>query len=151
VSGRLGNAAQNALMLLLFNNTAWANVGNTAGLQPSGAAGSLFVALHTADPGAAGTQATSEAAYSGYARQAVARSSGGWTVSGSSPTGATNTAAVTFPASLSGPETEANFSVGLQASGATQYMFTGPLTSSLVVNSGITPSFAISACTCTMD
>lgn len=151
MSGRMPNSFQNSIMLLLFNNTAIANVGSVAGLQPSSSAGSLYVGLNTADPGAAGTQATSEAAYTSYARQAVARSGAGWTISGSSPTSAQNTAAVTFPACTGSSETETWFTVGLQSSGATVAMFQGPLTSSLAVSSGITPSFAIDACTCTID
>ena len=39
---------------------------------------SLYVSLHTANPGATGNQTTSEAAYTSYARVAVARTSGGW-------------------------------------------------------------------------
>lgn len=127
MSGRIGNSAQSDILKLIFQNTAWANVGNTAGLQPSSAAGSFYVALHTADPGAGGTQATSEAAYTGYARVAVARSSGGWTLTGSSPTTSENTAAVTFPACTGGSETETWFSIGTQVSGATEYIYAGPL------------------------
>ena len=42
----------------------------------------LYVSLHTANPGAGGAQNTSEAVYTSYARVAVARSTGGWTLSG---------------------------------------------------------------------
>lgn len=42
-----------------------------------------YVSLHTGDPGEAGDQTTNEATYAGYARVAVARDSGGWTVTGS--------------------------------------------------------------------
>ena len=38
----------------------------------SSVAGSLYVSLHTADPGVGGGQNTNEATYSGYARVAVA-------------------------------------------------------------------------------
>jgi len=151
MSGRLANTAQSDLMKLLFQNTAWANVGNAGGLLGSSVAGSFYVSLHTADPGAAGSQTTSEAAYTSYARVAVARSTGGWTVSGSSPTSVTNAAAVTFPAATGGSETETWFTVGRDSSAAGEALFQGPLTSSLAVSSGITPSFAIGACTCTMD
>ena len=40
----------------------------------------LYLALHTADPGAAGSQTTNEATYTSYARVSVARSTAGWTV-----------------------------------------------------------------------
>ena len=76
------NSSENNLMLLVFNNTAWANVGNAGGLLPSSVAGSFYISLHTADPGETGSQTTSEANYTGYARVGVARSSAGFTVSG---------------------------------------------------------------------
>ena len=41
---------------------------------------SMYLALHTADPGELGnSQSTSEIAYTGYARVAIARSSSGFT------------------------------------------------------------------------
>mgnify|MGYP003441893878 CR=1 FL=1 len=46
----MSNAAEAALLDLLFLNTDWANVGDAAGLQNSAAAGSFYIALHTADP-----------------------------------------------------------------------------------------------------
>lgn len=65
----------------LLQNAAIALIGDAAGLQPSAAAGSLYLSLHTADP-TAGNQTTSEVAYTGHNRVAVARTSGGWTVTG---------------------------------------------------------------------
>ncbi len=67
------------LLKLVFQNIAATKIGDAAGLLPSAGAGSLYVSLHTANPGETGLQTTSEAAYGGYARQAVVRSSGGWT------------------------------------------------------------------------
>lgn len=69
----MSNGAETALLTILFKNTAWANVGDASGLQPSAVAGSFYIRLHTADPGEAGTGDTSEAAYTGYAPVAVAR------------------------------------------------------------------------------
>ena len=77
-----GNAFENAYLLLLFNNTNAANIGDATGLRGSTVAGSLHLALHSADPGEAGTQATNELAYTGYARLAPARSAAGFTVTG---------------------------------------------------------------------
>ena len=56
----------------MFNNTDFANIGDAGGLQNSATAGSLYVSLHTADPGEAGSQTTNEANYTSYARVAVA-------------------------------------------------------------------------------
>ena len=134
------NAFRTDLALLLFNNTAIANIGNVAGLQPSGVAGSLFVALHTADPTLAGAQNASEATFGAYARQAVARSSAGWTVSGNN---ASNTDIISFPEATSGSETITHFSVGYEVSGATKIIASAALDNSRAVSTGITLSFAI--------
>lgn len=132
-------AFSTGLLDLLLQNSALANIGDAAGLQPSASAGSLYIALHTANPGVGGNQSTSEAAYTGYARVAVARTSGGWTISGNAYS---NAAAITFPACTAGSETETYFSIGTSSTGAGEILLFGALTSSLAVSNGITPSFA---------
>lgn len=134
------NAFETALLTLYFNNTDHANVGDAAGIQNSATAGSFYISLHTADPGEAGSQTTSEATYTSYARVAVARSGAGWTVSGAN---ASNAAAINFPAATGGTNTITHFGIGSDSSGAGNLFFKGALTSSLAVSSGITPSFAI--------
>ncbi len=134
------NTFENELLLLLFNNTAIANIGDAGGLQPSVAAGSLYVALHTADPGEAGNQGTSEATYTGYARVAVARSGAGWTVVDN---GVTNTAEISFGEATAGSETITHFSVGTSSAGAGKILYKGTITPNLAVSNGITPRFAI--------
>ena len=134
------NAFETALLTLYFNNTDHANVGDAAGLQNSAAAGSFYISLHTADPGEAGTQTTSESAYTNYARVAVARSGAGWTVSGSN---ASNAAAITFATGGATGSLVTHFGIGTDSTGAGNLLFKGALTASLQVNSGITPSFAI--------
>jgi hypothetical protein len=133
-------AFEKALLKRYFNNTDHANVGDAAGIQNSAAAGSFYISLHTADPGEAGSQTTSEATYTSYARVAVARSGAGWTISGGN---ASNAAAVNFPAATGGSNTITHFGIGSDSSGAGNLFFKGALTSSLAVSSGITPSFAI--------
>lgn len=145
------NAFQTALLELIFENIALANIGNSSGLQPSSVAGDLYIALHTANPGAGGNQTTSEAAYTGYARVGVSRASGSWTISGSSPTSIANAAAVTFPAATGGSETETYFSIGTLSSGAGMILVSGALNSSLAVSNGVTPQFAVGAMTATVD
>jgi hypothetical protein len=145
------NDFESDILNLVFLNTDIANIGDAAGLQNSAAAGSLFVALHTADPGEAGNQSTSEATYTGYARVAVARSGAGFTVSGTAPTQVANAAAVTFGLCTAGSNTITHFSVGYQTSGATKIIVSGILTASLAVSAGITPSFAIGTLVTTVD
>lgn len=110
----------------------------------------LYVSLHTADPGATGNQNTNEATYgggTGYARVSVARTTGGWTLTGES---IANAATITFGACVGGTgETETFFGIGTAPSGAGILLYSGALTSNLAVSNGITPSFAAGALTIT--
>ena len=144
----MSNASETNLLNLLFNNTDWANVGDAAGLQNSAAAGSFYVALHTADPGDAGKQSTNEVSYTGYARVAVARTAGGWTVSGNQ---VSNTATVQFGECTAGSATATHFSVGLLTSGAGDILYSGSLSASRSISSGITPLFNAGALQGTID
>lgn len=124
-----GNTFENDLLLLLFNNTNIANLGDATGVRGSAAAGSLYVGLHTADPGEAGDQTTGEIAYTGYARVAVARSGAGWTVSANQ---VSNAALVTFGQMTGGAGgTVTHLSVGIASSGAGKVLYKGPLGTSI--------------------
>lgn len=133
-----GNTFENELLLLIFNNTDAALIGDATGLRGSSTAGSLYVSLHTGDPGEAGTQTTNEAAYGSYARVAVARSGAGWTVSTNT---VTNAALIQFPQCSSGSETETHFAIGTASSGTGKILYKGALSASLAVSSGIQPQF----------
>ena len=69
----LGDSFETALLQHIFQNASCSSIGDAGGLLPSAAAGSLWIALHTADPTDAGYQVTSESAYTNYARQGVSR------------------------------------------------------------------------------
>jgi hypothetical protein len=133
------NSMENGMLLLFFNNTDFANIGDAAGLQNSAAAGSLYISLHTSDPGEGGSQTTNETAYTNYARVAVARSGAGWTVTDNA---VTNAAAITFPTGGVTGATITHFGVGTDSSGAGTLLYSGALTASLAVSNGITPQFA---------
>lgn len=139
MAGEKSSTWANALLLLLFNNTNVANVGDATGLRGSSTAGSLYVSLHTADPGPAGNQTTSEIAYTSYARVAIARASGagGFTVTTNSvsPQGT-----VTFPAGTGGSGTAAYFGIGTASSGSGILLYSGPITPSIVTGTGVTPT-----------
>jgi hypothetical protein len=150
MSGQMGNTAESDLLKLLFQNTNWANLGDATGLQGSGTAGSFYIELSTGALTGSSAQNTTEAAYTGYGRVAVARSSGGWTITGSSPTTSENAAAITFGACTAGSETEQAASIGRDSSGAGEVIVLGPLTANLAVSAGITPSFAINALQATL-
>lgn len=133
------NTFENDLLQLIFNNVDIADIGDAGGLQNSATAGNLYVALHTSDPGEAGNATTNEAAYTNYARVAVARTAGGWTVSGSS---VNNTAQVTFPQCGVTGATITHGSITTALSGASKILYSGALSSSLAVANQITPFFA---------
>ena len=132
------NTTENDVLLKLFNNTALSWDANT----------NLYVSLHTADPGEAGVQTTSEATYGAYARQTVARTSGGFTVSGNT---VTNTAAISFPTATSGTNTITHVAIGINISTGAQILYSGALTTPLAVSVGIQPQFAIGALSISED
>lgn len=133
------NTFENDILQLLFNNVDIADIGDAGGIQNSATAGSLYVALHTADPGEAGDATTNEAAYTNYARVAVARTAGGWSVSGNT---ATNVGQVTFPQCGASGATITYASLTTASSGASKILYSGALSSSLAVANQITPFFA---------
>ena len=135
----MSNAFETEILDLIFNNAAIANIGDAGGLQPSATAGSLYVSLHSADPGEAGAQTTNEVAYTNYARVAVARSGAGWTVSGNT---ANNAALVQFPQCGASGATATYVGVGTLSAGAGLLLFSGQLSSSLTIANLITPQFA---------
>lgn len=135
------------ILNLIFQNANIANIGDATGLRGSTTVGSLYVALHTADPFVTTEtgvdQLTTEANYTSYARVAVARTSGGWTTAtASGTTTAKPTAAITFPACTGGTNTITHASVGVAASGASKILYSGPVTPNIAVTTGVTPSLA---------
>ena len=142
------NVFENGLLSLIFENANYANVGDATGLRGSTSAGNFHISLHTTNPGETGTQTSTEAAYTSYARIAVARSTAGWTVASGV---CDNDAAINFPLCTGGSETENSFGIGSDLSGTGNLFLKGSLTSSLAVSSGITPSFAAGALDVTLD
>lgn len=139
------NAMETDVLELIFNATAWPDLAENDSSSP---ATNLYVSLHTADPGEAGNQATNEATYTSYARVAVARTSGGWTVASGS---VENAAAIVFPEATGGSNTITHFGVGTASSGAGYLLYSGALTASLAVSTGIEPQFAAGDLTITED
>lgn len=127
------NTFENDWMKLVFQATAIANIADNAAASPLT---NLFVAGHTADPGEAGDQTTSELTYTSYARVSVARTSGGWTVTNNSVSPVAN---ISFPAGTGGSGTMTHFSVGVAASGASKILYRGTVTPNIVTGNGITP------------
>jgi hypothetical protein len=136
-----GNTWAAQVLALYFNATTATNLAINATSSP---ATNIYVSLHTANPGAGGSQTTSEAAYTGYARVAVARTTGGWTVTGESVSPA---ATIVFPQATGGSETETYFGIGLSSSGAGTLDYFGQITTpsgGIVVANTVTPELTTS-------
>ena len=134
LSNAKGNTFEDGILSLVFTNAALANVGDASGLQPSSAAGNISASLHTADPGETGSQTTSEAAYTNYARQSIARSTSGWTVSSGV---CTNDNDITWPqAGASGGATMTHVGLGGQSN---LILYRADMTPTIAVANGIQP------------
>lgn len=128
---------ENSYQLLVFNNTNIATIGDATGLRGSTVAGSLYLSLHTADPGTAGDQTTNETAYTGYARQAVARSGAGFVVTGNSVSPAAN---VDFPECTASPGTAiTHFAIGVNVSGAGLRLYSGTVSPNITMAVSVIP------------
>ena len=133
------DAWENRILQLVFNNTNAADIGDATGLRGSSTAGALFFSLHTADPGEAGNQSTSEVSYGSYARVSINRApgAGGFTVTGASVSPTTQP--VNFPACTSGSATATHFGIGTASSGAGVLLYKGALSGSISISTSITP------------
>jgi len=133
------NNFENDLLLLLFNNTAIANIGNTAGLQPSGVPGSFYVALSTGTLDDTHTAEQTETAYAPYARVAVARSTAGWTVTTNS---VSPTADIDFAECTATPGAALTYfciTPGATATTADDIIYYGTLTPNITMATGVIP------------
>lgn len=123
-------AFENDVLELFFNAVAIPDLADDAAAPAT----TLTVSLHTSAPGEAGNMSTNEATYTGYSRVTVARTAGGWTVTGNS---ASPTADIVFPVATGGSETETY--IGIGSGVGDNLMYFGALTPNIVVNTGVTP------------
>lgn len=127
---------ENDLLKLIFNAAAIAAIADNAASSPLT---NLYVSLHTADPGESGNQSTSEVAYTSYARVAVARTSGGWTVVGNSVSPA---AIISFPQGTGGSGTAGYFAIGTASSGTGKILYSGAISPTITCGNGVTPQLS---------
>lgn len=129
----------NDLLKLILQAVAIANIADNAASAPLT---NLYLSLHTADPGIGGSQLTNETSYTNYARIPVARSAGGWTVTGAA---AENAALAQFAQCGASGATITHVAVGTASSGAGKVLYAGALNASLAVSNLIQPQFPIGA------
>lgn len=139
------NYFETSILGLIFNGTTIDNIANNASASP---ATNLYISLHTADPGEAGNQTTSECNYTSYARVPIPRSPSGFVVAGNT---AKNNEIVTFPTCTGGTNVITHFGIGQDPTGNGVLLFTGTLQASLSISNGITPEFRNENLTVTAD
>ncbi len=127
------NFYETAILELLFNGGAIPNIADNAAASPLT---NLYVSLHTADPGEAGDQETNECTYTGYARMAVARTAGGWTVNGNS---VSPVSAIIFPHPTAGNETVTHIGIGSSGTGGGTLYYSGALDGAITASPGSAP------------
>ena len=95
----------------------------------------LYLSLHAGAVGAGGDQTTNEVSYTGYARIALARNSGGIFAAAASAA-SENNGQLTFglPTAGSFPINATHIAIGEAASGAGTALLTGALASTIVIN-----------------
>ncbi len=133
----ISDAAENAILDLVFRATAWANYADNATSSPQTQIG---MSLHTADPGDSGTASTNEATYTSYTRVNVARSTGFSAASGGSTSPAAN---IDFPAGTGGSGTATHFATAKSnatpPTGGQAILWSGTLSPNIVTGNGVTP------------
>jgi hypothetical protein len=145
------NVYEQALLALLFNNANIAGLGDATGVRGSAVAGSLYLALYTADPDETGSANLTEASFTGYARLAVARDGTQFTISADGVTGkgkSVNAALLSFGQNTGAAQNLTHWAVVEGASGAGDIILGAPLRdingtiATITVGTGATAQFA---------
>ena len=143
------NLAETDWLDHFLTNTTFPNVGDAAGLLAAAVAGDFTLALNVLDSitDASTVLSDNEVVYTGYARQTIARSTAGWTVTGDT---GSNDALIQFgEMTAGGPDTITDVSMGF-ATGSVMQVW-GQVTLDLVVNDGVNPQLVIAALDITAD
>jgi hypothetical protein len=131
------NTFEGEMLDLIFLNANIPNIGDATGLRGSTTPGFVYATLHSADPGEAGTAATNEVAYTGYARKAIARGGAQFSRSG-------NVISLVndqdFPKKTAGADvTVTHFAFVKESSGASVILYKGTMTPNILVQNGTIP------------
>lgn len=138
----IGNNTENNLLNALFRAVTIANVLINATASPIT---TISYALHTADPGDAGSQSTSEVTYTSYVRKEVNRDTTDHSAASGGSIGPA--AAVTFVEGTGGSGTMTHFSAGKPGGGASDIFWSGTVTPNQALGNLITPSLTTVAMT----
>ncbi len=135
-----GNTFINDYLKLLLNGTTITGIAvNDTGTPLT----NLFLSLHTGTLSATSLQNTTEAAYTGYDRVAVARTTGGFTAASAQSSALVATAS--FNPATAGSETETYAMLGTDSGGGSpgsspgKNLYWGAISPTLAVSAGVTP------------
>jgi len=125
-----------SLLKLLFQGQAYPLIADI----PAANLANLQISLHTANPGASGDQNTNEVAYTGYARVAVPRSTGGFTVVANQVNPNAN---ITFPQCTGGSVVASWFGIGDSTTGPGHLWYWGQISPAINISAGVIPQLTI--------
>lgn len=129
------NAFANDLLKLIFHGQPISNLASNAAITP---ATQFWLSLHVSDPGANGTQETSEVSYTGYTRVYLQRDDDDWVIAANkvSPVGR-----VEFPEMTGGIESLAMYvGIGMSGTGAGKLLMRGKLNPTIQCRLGVVPA-----------
>lgn len=130
MSGKIA-AYANALLKLIFNGTAMANIADNAAASPIT---NWELSLHTAEPTTG--QDHNEVNYTGYARVAVARTTGGFTVTSNAVSPVSD---INFGACTTGIMAATYLGLGTAHTGAGSLKYAFPLSPAISIFPGQVP------------
>lgn len=138
-------ATCNKLLDLVLNGIAWTDIAENDASSPLT---SLYLSLHSADPGVGNSQLTNEVAYTNYVRIPISRVAFAGFLAASSGQ-AVNAALLQFAQCGVTGATATHVAIGTASSGAGNVLYAGALNSSLPIANTIRPQFSAAALTVT--
>jgi hypothetical protein len=132
------------MKLIFWGDSVIPNIADNSNGASTAPLSNLWVSLHTAQP-TSDAQTGNEAAYTGYTRESVARSSNSWAITPGTSFGSgasvSPLATIAFPiaSTATSAETESYFAVGASSAGTGQIFYSGSISPSIFVAGGVTP------------
>jgi len=135
-----------SFLQLVLNGTAMSPGGVAFAINATTSpATNLYVSLHTADP-TTGNQGTSEISYTGYARVAVARTTGGWVVTSNSVSPVATISWPTTPGTGVTTQSATYWAVGVASSGTGAVLWAGTFTPTpITITNSVTPQLTVAS------
>lgn len=144
------NSFETQFLQHLFENASIANVGDASGLPASATEGSFYLRLYTSAVAVNDSTIGTEASYTGYTQQTLARNNTVWTVSGANVQNAND---ISFPQNTGASQTIRYWALWKTSGGSADAdrLFWGQFDSDLVVGTNVTPKILAGGLSLTED